>query len=107
NPCSSLADYIRDLQRGQADPQFAVMKTIALLRNEVSKHTVLPVLACNQLIWSSEVDRQTGQPRVRLGDIARGLDKPLRPKEIAAYHEVTDKKPWHDLVQAMLDQKPG
>lgn len=106
NPCDSLADLIRDLQ-ARTNPLYPPIKTIAFLSNEVTRHTVLPVLACNQLIWSNAVDPPTGQPLVRLGNIARDLNRPLRDKEIAAYQSVTKGKPWQELVQAMLEQRPG
>ena len=44
-PCSDLADFILDR------PQ---LTTVAFVHNKVSRHTVLPVLACKELVMSRE-----------------------------------------------------
>jgi hypothetical protein len=50
--------------------------TIAFLHGEVSRHSVLPVLACKEVVMSSEA---------KLGPVIGGDDRPLDESEEAAY----------------------
>src|SRR5947207_2709533 len=52
--CSDLADYIRNLQNGVAHPDRGRIKAVAFVHGAVTKHTVLPALACGQMVMSSE-----------------------------------------------------
>ena len=103
-PCYSLADYIRQLRLGQVKATWPRMTTVAFLQHEVSKHSVLPVLACeNQIIMSGEVDSDTRVPKARLGGVTRGLDSVLNKTQRAAYREFAESYPSPDVIQRMLD----
>lgn len=75
--CTSLATYIRGLGTGVIDKTYPNIKTIAFVHNEVSRHTVLPVLACSDIIMSDELDKKTGRPKARIGDILRDREGDL------------------------------
>src|SRR5262249_3153974 len=71
--------------------------------NLATKHTVLPILACREIIMSSEIDPNTRQSKARLGDVNRDetiLGEPTR----LAYKGVADKFASPDLVARMLDR---
>lgn len=69
-PCRDLADFLLDLQN---------VATIAFVHNEVTGHTVLPVLACREIVMASEA---------RLGDVLRDAQAPLRKDQVQFYDEV-------------------
>jgi membrane-bound ClpP family serine protease len=98
--CSDLADYIRSLQLGAAHGQR--IKAVAFVRGSVTKHTVLPVLACGQVVMSLEPDAE-GRPRARIGNVTQGLDEPLTKTARAAYEFQADQYPSPDLILRMLD----
>jgi membrane-bound serine protease (ClpP class) len=58
---------------------FPDVTTIAFLHGEVSRHSVLPVLACKEVVMSSEA---------KLGPVVGGDDRPLDESEEAAYRLV-------------------
>jgi membrane-bound serine protease (ClpP class) len=106
NVCASLADYIRDLPRGQAKdlPGFQ-SKTIAFVHNQVTNHTVLPVLACGQIVMSQEVDAATKLPKAKIGDVLHKDDAPLKKRERETYDEYAATKASPDLVLRMIDRE--
>src|SRR5262249_31383384 len=57
--CSELANYLRQLQD---------VKTVAFVHHSVTGHTVLPVLACSDIIMSRDAE---------LGDALKGQTEPL------------------------------
>src|SRR5262249_16783827 len=62
NSPNRLAEYIRHLQQGTVPGKnYPHITTIAFIQNLVIKQTVLPVLACKQIVMSSEVDPVTRQ----------------------------------------------
>src|SRR5262245_27303212 len=105
NSPNRLAEYIRNLQQATVPGKktYPHMHTVAFVRNLATKHTVLPILACREIIMSSEVDPNTRQIKARLGDINRDetlLGEPTR----LAYKGVADKFSSPDLVGRMLDR---
>jgi membrane-bound ClpP family serine protease len=104
--CSALADYILKLRFGQAYNGLSI-KTMAFVHNEVSRHSVLPVLACGGLVMSDAVDRNTGQTKAKVGDILRD-EKAGLPAEIKqTYERVADNHAAKEVVQKMVRQEPG
>jgi membrane-bound ClpP family serine protease len=91
-PCHDLYEYIsRDLER---------IKTIAFIHNKVTRHSVLPVLACGQIILSNDMER--GQYKAGLGDVL-GADGPLSEPRRKAY-EIAAKKYSKGLIFRMIDR---
>ncbi|HEY1859752.1 MAG TPA: NfeD family protein, partial [Gemmataceae bacterium] len=85
--CYSLAEYIRDLQGAN---------TVAFLHGEVTGHTVLPVLACQQIVMSSEAkigrvfaDQEAGKGRNNV--------------KVSAYLDITKDRRCPAVVLKMLD----
>jgi membrane-bound ClpP family serine protease len=93
--CQALADYIADLWLGRVKLRDVSPKinTIAFVHGEVSKHTVLPVLACAELVMA---------PESKIGDVLRGHEGRLPPAVESAYKDVARKSRWGDLVLRML-----
>lgn len=102
-PCNSLAKYIRQLQLGQIKPHWPRMMTVAFVQHEVTRHTVLPALACNQIIMSNEADKDTRLPKARLGGVTRDLDGILDETERTAYRDYAKDYPSPDVIQRMID----
>jgi membrane-bound ClpP family serine protease len=83
-PCQDLAEHLLHLQN---------VTTVAYLRAEVSRHTVLPVLACKDIVMSEDA---------ALGDVLRDQTEPLSRSRREAYREaIRDRSPG--LVMKMLD----
>ncbi len=99
--CYDLAEYIRALALGQVHP--IRPRTIAFIQNHVSNHTVLPVLACGQIIMSREPDEATRLPKARLGDVLFGGKRVLKKQERLAYEELAQHYASPDLVMRMLE----
>ncbi len=100
-PCKDLADYIHGLRLGQFQRP---IKTIAFVHNRVSKHTVLPVLACDQLVMSDEMDPATRQSKARIGDVREGSEVPLDQSARTAYEKVAQNFASRALVFRMIDR---
>jgi membrane-bound ClpP family serine protease len=91
-PCTALAYYVRDLRLGRV-ANVPVMATVAFVHHDVTRHTVLPALACGELIMSN---------RARIGDALRdqqGLD----PSTALAYKVIAQSSPVEDLILRMVD----
>src|SRR5260370_13926379 len=89
-PCVALAYYVRDLRLGNIRdvPQ---LKTVAFVHNKVTMHTVLPVLACGELIMSRDAQ-------------IAGQDRPLdNPAIRQAYEDIARSSPAEDLVLRLID----
>src|SRR4051794_30761184 len=69
-PCLDFANYIRE-KRGEGK-----LLTVAFVRNKTTRHTVLPVLACDELIMA---------PDAAIGNVAAGPGLTPDPIELAAY----------------------
>lgn len=91
-PCRDLANYILDLHD---------VLTIAFVHNDVTRHTVLPVLACQDLVMSSGA---------RIGDVFGMKDNPqaalppLPKDEELFYQRATRQKAHWAIVRKMLDK---
>jgi membrane-bound ClpP family serine protease len=102
-PCLSLGNYIRQLQLRQLKPAWPALTAVAFVHNEVTRHTVFPVLACGQIVMSNEVDKDTRVPKARLGGITRELSGVLDETERTAYRTVAANYPSPDVVGRMID----
>src|SRR5262249_39347070 len=87
--CSELAKKLRDLRKDR-------VRAIAFVHGEVSRHSVLPVLACAEIVMASD---KTALGRVTEGD-------PLLPSEAKAYDEIAAD--YHagrlPLIRKMFDK---
>jgi membrane-bound ClpP family serine protease len=72
--CRDLAVYLLDLQD---------ITTVAFVHNEVTGHTVLPVLACKEIVMSA---------KAKLGDAMRGQTKPLEADQLLFYKTVAERR---------------
>ncbi len=83
-PCLDLADAISQL----------ATKTIAFVHGPVLRHTVLPVLACQELVMSSDAV---------LGPVVSDQDGPLNDLKRGAYERIA-RKGREALVEKMFDR---
>jgi membrane-bound ClpP family serine protease len=105
NSPNQLAEYIRDLRQGTVGGKnYAAIGTFAFVRNQVSKHTVLPVLACKHIIMSNDKDPSTREIKARLGDVRRDASGTLSAITRQAYKEYAQSFASPDLIQRMLDR---
>jgi membrane-bound ClpP family serine protease len=98
--CHDLAEFIRKLRLGVLYPN---IKTYAFVHNEVSRHTVLPVLACGELEMSAEIDPNTQKTRARIGDVLRDAEGPPSSTVRKAYETVAESF-TKGLVFRMIDR---
>ena len=104
NSPNRLAEYIRNLQQGTVPGKnYPNIATFAFIQNLVSKHTVLPALACKQIIMSSEVDPRAGQIKARLGGVTRELGGFVGETARSAYVGVARNFASPDLIMRMLE----
>jgi membrane-bound ClpP family serine protease len=92
--CHDLADYI--------NRELGSIKTIAFVHNKVTRHTVLPVLACGQIVMSKEKDRESVKYKAQLGDVL-GDEGSLSETARKAY-EIVAKRYSKGLVFHMIDR---
>lgn len=86
-PCYDLAKYLLSIQD---------ITTVAFVHSEVNRHTVLPVLACNEIVMSSEA---------RLGDVLADQPEPLTDDQLRFYERVAlDRKRSPALILKMIDK---
>ncbi len=87
-PCYQLAAFLLE----QHD-----VHTVAFVHGETTRHTVLPVLACKDVVMSSAA---------RLGDVRRDDDlaRPLAGAVLEAYREVVKDRRCPAVVLKMLDR---
>lgn len=86
--CYELARRLRALeQRG--------VRTIAYVHGDVSRHSVLPVLACSEVVLSN-------QPQGRLGPVVPA-DRPLDEPERKAYETIVGGRFPMVLIRKMYD----
>lgn len=99
--CYDLADFIRSLPLGQVHGIHP--RTVAFVHHQVTNHTVLPVLACTQLVMSLEPDEQTRTPKARLGDVLYNVKAVLKKQERLCYEEMAHHYASPDLVLRMIE----
>ena len=88
--CLELADFIRRLSLGE--PELPALTTIAYVQKAVTKHTVLPVVACSQIVFA---------PDGSIGDIP---SEDARKETVrSAYREQAKYHASPDLVLRLLD----
>jgi membrane-bound ClpP family serine protease len=85
-PCRDLARYLLGLQD---------VRTIAFVHNEVSRHTVLPALACSELVMSHDA---------RIGDALRDQPEPLGKDQERFYQEVARHGGRWPIIWKMLNK---
>ena len=85
--CHDLAKFLLRLQE---------VTTVAFIHNETTQHTVLPVLACQEIVMAS---------RAKLGDVLRDQSDPLTNSERQAYLDVANARGrCPALVLKMIDK---
>ena len=85
--CRDLAVFLLDLQD---------VTTIAFVHNDVTGHTVLPVVACQDIVMSR---------RAKLGNALRGQSKPVEPDQVVFYkNAATRRRRPEAAVLKMLDK---
>ena len=84
--CSDLAKFAAELKE---------MKTIAFVHAKVTGHTVLPALACKELVMAKAAS---------IGEVAADGVPPLRESERVAYREMFNRDPQFAIVQKMFDR---
>jgi membrane-bound ClpP family serine protease len=86
--CRDLARYLLSLQD---------VTTIAFVHNEVSGHTVLPVLACKEIIFSE---------KGKLGDALRGQPEHQLEDDIVVFYDLVAKRRnrFPAIILKMLDK---
>jgi membrane-bound ClpP family serine protease len=86
-PCHDLAEFLLELQSAT---------TVAFVHNDVSGHTVLPVLACKEIVMSSEA---------RLGPANLDPGRPLRKDQVQFYDDIATSRGWYPaIVLKVLDK---
>jgi hypothetical protein len=88
--CQSLARYLRDLQKKQG------IQVIAYVHGKVTRHAVLPVLACSEIILSQE-------PPAQLGKVTDG-NQTLEKLDRLAYDEIPNRRLSPVLIRKMYDR---
>lgn len=88
--CLTLARYLRDLQKKQG------IQVVAYVHGKVTRHAVLPVLACSEIILSQD-------PPARLGKVTEG-DRPLEKLDREAYEQLANKRLPPVLIRKMYDR---
>ncbi len=87
--CQSLARYLRDLQKKQG------IQVIAFVHGNVTRHAVLPVLACSEIVMSQQPPGQIGK--------AADAQHPLERLDRLAYDELANKRYPAALIRKMYD----
>ena len=85
--CSGLATYIASLNE---------LKTIAFVRAKVSGHTVLPVLACRELVMGKGAS---------IGEVAGATVPTLQEWQRGAYKQIFNRDALFAVVQKMFDRE--
>jgi membrane-bound serine protease (ClpP class) len=87
--CQTLARYLRDLRKEKG------IQVIAFVHGKVTRHAVLPVLACSEIVMSQE-------PPAQLGKVA-DAQHPLERLDSLAYEEIPNKRYPSVLIRKMYD----
>jgi membrane-bound serine protease (ClpP class) len=94
--CDKLADYLVELRNRN-------VRTVAYIHDEVTRHSVLPVLACEEIVFA---DRPIGSgERQRVPALGRvsSPDRELREKERSSYEKIVAGRWAPVIVQKMYD----
>jgi hypothetical protein len=96
--CLTLAEYLRELHKKQG------VQTVAFVHGEVTRHAVLPVLACSEVVMSSE-------PPARLGKVSVP-GRPLGKVERVAYEDGAGDRlalirKMYDPAVVLFKARPG
>jgi membrane-bound ClpP family serine protease len=91
-PCMDLKDFINRL--GVGEIRKSRVLTVAYIQDEVTDHTVLPALACHEIVMSS---------KGKLGNVLRNQDKPLAQESAQAYKDAFQAKTRPDLVRKIME----
>jgi membrane-bound ClpP family serine protease len=84
--CRDLAEYILSLQD---------VTTIAFVHNDVTGHTVLPALACKELVMAK---------KARIGDVIGSSMNPLERDKLVFYEQLAEHRRYFPaVVLKMLD----
>jgi membrane-bound ClpP family serine protease len=96
-PCITLKNYLLRLPVGGVAADYPKVKTVAFVHGEVSRHTVLAVLACNDLVMSRDSS---------IGNVVPRGSADVLPDEVkVAYRKLKETKPaWGDLILRLLDE---
>lgn len=92
--CIELKNFIQRLQLGRVNPAYPRMTTVAFVSDKVTRHTVLPVLACSQIVMSSKGSIGDVHPE---GEI-------LATEVKQAYQEVASHLSSPDLILKMIQR---
>lgn len=95
-PCYDLAKYLR---------QKHDVLTVAFVHNKVTRHSVLPVLACKELVMSSDaaLGEVVGDNAASLDDADRAIyDHMARPDQVALVRKMYDRS-----VEVLEGRKNG
>jgi membrane-bound serine protease (ClpP class) len=98
-PCRTLAQFILDLHQ---------VNTIAYVHNEVSGHTVLPVLACKEIVMSKggkDVRDQGFTVEGKLGDVLRDQPRGLEPDQVVYYTQLAERTGRNPAVVLKMADK--
>ncbi len=87
--CQSLARFLRDLHKKQG------IKVVAFVHGNVTRHAVLPVLACSEIIMSQD-------PPAHLGKVA-DAQHPIERLDRLAYNEIANRGIPEVLIRKMYD----
>jgi membrane-bound ClpP family serine protease len=91
-----LADYLLELRNRH-------VQTVAYVHDETTRHSVLPVLACNEIVMADRVLGTPTQPRyAALGRVATP-EVPLTDKMRAAYEKIAAGRASAAVVRKMYD----
>ena len=96
--CDKLADYLVELRNRN-------VRTVAYVHDEVTRHSVLPVLACEEIVFA---DKPLGSgERQRVPALGRVCSpgRELRDKERSSYEKIVAGRWSPVLVQKMYDGK--
>jgi hypothetical protein len=88
--CQTLARCLRDLRMRQG------VQVIAYVHGKVTRHAVLPVLACSEIVMSAD-------PPAYLGKVAEP-DRPLERLDKIAYDDIPNKRYPPVLIHKMFDK---
>jgi len=102
NSANSLAEFILDLRFKRLKYPQAI-KTVAFVHDEATRHTVLPVAACQQIFMSDEFDAKR-QFKAKLGDVAPDGSDVFNKTIYSAYNAVAAAHDTPDLVMRLLDR---
>src|SRR5579862_6588749 len=98
-PCMDLKNYISELSLGQIIKPKGVL-TVAYIQDEVTDHSVLPVLACREIVMSSKGS---------LGHVVRSQEKafPKESESYQAYRDAYQVKSKPEVLRKLLEPSKG